>query len=54
MSEQKRVVLVGWNPDMVYYSKWPGLTSEKLRAALKEDRDKLNSLGYIADLLYIN
>jgi hypothetical protein len=54
MSEQKKVVLVGWNPDVVDYSKWPGLTPEKLRAALEGDRDKLNSLGYSAELLYIN
>lgn len=54
MSEKKRVVLVGWNPEVVDYSKWPELTPEKLRAALEGDRDKLNTLGYEADLLYIN
>jgi hypothetical protein len=54
MSEKKRVVLVGWNPEVVDYSKWPGLTPEKLRAALEGDRDNLNSLGYEAELLYIN
>jgi hypothetical protein len=54
MSEQKKVVLVGWNPDVVDYSKWPGLTPEKLRAALEGDRDKLNSMGYNTELLYIN
>lgn len=54
MSEKKRVVLVGWNPEVVDYSKWPGLTPEKLRAALQGDRDKLNTLGYEAELLYIN
>ena len=54
MSARKKVVLVGWNPDVVDYSKWPGLTPEKLRTALEGDRDKLNSLGYSAELLYIN
>jgi len=54
MSEKKRVVLVGWNPEVVDYSKWPGLTPEKLRAALEGDRDNLNTLGYKAELLYIN
>ncbi len=46
MSEKKKVVLVGWNPEVVDYSKWPGLTPEKLRAALEGDRDNLNTLGY--------
>ena len=54
MSEKKRVVLVGWNPEVVDYSKWPGLTPEKLRAALEGDRDNLNTLGYEAELLFIN
>jgi hypothetical protein len=52
MSEKKKVVLVGWNPDVVDYTKWPGLTPEKLRTALEGDRDKLNFIGYEADLLY--
>jgi hypothetical protein len=54
MSEKKKVVIVGWNPDVVDYTKWPGLTPEKLRTALEGDRDKLNSIGYEADLLYID
>ena len=50
MSEKTNVLLVGWNPDVVDYSKWPGLTSEKLRAGLEGDRDKMNALGYEAKL----
>ena len=46
--------MVGWNPEVVDYSKWPGLTPEKLRAALEGDRDNLNTLGYEAELLFIN
>ncbi len=52
MSE-KKVVLIGWHPDVVDYSKWPGVTPEKLRAALEGDRDNLNSMGYAAELLFI-
>ncbi len=52
MSE-KKVVLIGWHPDVVDYSKWPGLSPEKLRAALEGDRDNLNSMGYAAELLFI-
>jgi len=47
---KKKILLVGWNPNVVDYSKWPGLTPEKLRAGLEGDRDKLNSLGYDAEL----
>jgi len=47
---KKKILFVGWNPDVVDYSKWPGLTSEKLRAGLEGDRDRLISLGYEAKL----
>lgn len=50
MSKSKNVILVGWNPDVVDYTKWPGLTPEKLRAALEKDRDTLIGLGYDAVL----
>lgn len=54
MDKTPRVVLIGWNPEVVDYSKWPGLTPEKLSAALEADRNKLNDLGYEADLLFID
>ena len=54
MSEKKRVVLIGWNPEVVDYSKWPDLTPEKLIAALEADRNKLNELGYEVNLLFID
>ena len=50
----KKVVLIGWNPRVVDYSKWPGLTPEKLSAALEADRNRLNDLGYEASLLFID
>ncbi len=54
MSETMKVVLIGWNPAVVDYSKWPGLTPEKLTAALESDKDKLNGLGYEAELMFID
>ena len=54
MNTKTRVVLVGWNPKVVDYSKWPGLTPEKLAAMLEADRSKLNELGYDANLLFID
>lgn len=50
MAEKTTVLLVGWNPDVVDYSKWPGLTAEKLRAGLESDRVKFEALGYDAEL----
>ena len=50
MTEKTSILLVGWDPDVVDYSKWPGLTPEKLRAGLEGDRDKMNALGYDAKL----
>ncbi len=54
MSKKTNVLLVGWNPDVVDYSKWPDLNAEKLRAGLEADRDKMNTLGYEAKLGLIN
>jgi hypothetical protein len=53
MSKKTVVVLFGWHPDAVDYSKWPGLTPEKLRAAVEADRDTFQALGYEAELGWI-
>lgn len=50
MTTKTAVLLIGWNPDVVDYSKWPGLTPEKLRAGFEGDRVKLEALGYDAEL----
>jgi len=54
MNTTKKIVLIGWHPDAVDYSKYPQLTPEKLMGMLEGDRKKLNSLGYEAELLFIN
>jgi hypothetical protein len=54
MGDKVRVVLIGWNPAVVDYSKWPDLTPERLTAALEADKNKLNELGYEANLLFID
>jgi len=38
MATPKTVLLVGFDPSVVDYSKWPGLTPEKLGAMLEADR----------------
>jgi len=49
----KKVIMVGWHPTVVDYSKYPGLTAEKLEAALKADEQKLNDEGYDASIGFI-
>jgi hypothetical protein len=50
MPRKSTVLLVGWNPDVVDYSKWPGLNADKLWDALEADKAKFEALGYNAEL----
>ncbi|KMT52962.1 hypothetical protein [Pseudomonas fildesensis] len=50
MSKAIKILLVGSHPDAVDYSKWPGLTREKLQAALDTDKNTFESLGYATEL----
>lgn len=50
----KKVLMVGWHPSVVDYSKYPGLNAEKLQAALSADEKKLNDLGYDAAIGFIH
>ena len=49
----KKVLMVGWHPSVVDYSKYPGLTAEKLEAALKRDEQKLRDEGFDASIGFI-
>ncbi|MGB5868903.1 MAG: hypothetical protein WBH04_01780 [Albidovulum sp.] len=49
----KKVLMVGWHPTVVDYSKYPGLSAEKLEAALRADESKLNNLGFDASIGFI-
>ncbi len=49
----KKVLMVGWHPSVVDYSKYPGLDAAKLEAALRADESKLNDLGYDAAIGFI-
>lgn len=50
----KKVLMVGWHPSVVDYSKYPGLTADKLQAALSADEEKLKALGYDASIGFIH
>ncbi len=54
MSSAKSVVLIGLDPAVVDYSKWPGLSAEKLLSALEADRARLKGLGYRAELCFVD
>jgi hypothetical protein len=54
VNDSKRILLIGFDPAVVDYTKWPGLTAEKLRAALEGDKAHLNELGYSAELCFID
>lgn len=49
----KKVIMIGWHPSVVDFSKYPGMTAEKLQAALEADEAKLRGLGYDASIGYI-
>lgn len=49
----KRVLMIGWHPSVVDYSKYPGLDADKLEAALRADEAKLKDLGYDASIGFI-
>ena len=49
----KKVLMIGWHPTVVDYSKYPGMTAEKLEVALRADEKKLNDLGYDASIGFI-
>lgn len=50
---QKKVLMVGWHPTVVDYSKYPGMTEAKLESALRADEKKLTDLGYDASIGFI-
>lgn len=56
MTAKARILLVGLEPDVVDYSQSPvpGLTAEKVRAAIHAESSKLESLGYNVNSVYVD
>ena len=50
----KNVLLIGLDPAVVNYDRWPGLTAEKLEAGLRRDEAALNDSGYSAQICFID
>ena len=54
MSDYPNVLLIGLDPAVVHYEKWPGLTAEKLEAVLRRDEATLKESGYDASICFID
>jgi hypothetical protein len=54
VDDKRKVLLIGLDPAVVNYDKWPGLTAEKLEAVLRKDQASLNEIGYEASLCFID
>ena len=54
MAQKKNVVLIGLDPAVVDYSKWPGLTPEKLRGAFAADAELFERSGFDSTLCLVD
>jgi len=54
MPNAKQILLIGLDPAVVDYAKYPGLTPQKLLAALQADESRLQGMGYAATLCFID
>ena len=50
----KNVLLIGLDPSVVHYSRWPGLTADKLEAQLRRDVTALEESGYSARICFVD
>lgn len=54
MTQARRVILIGLDPAVVHYDKWPGLTPDKLEAGLRRDEAALRELGHEAAICFVD
>lgn len=54
MTTDKSVLLIGLDPSVVDYNKYPGLTPEKLEAALRGDEGRLREAGLDAAICFVD
>ncbi len=54
MKESPKVLLIGLDPAVVNYEKWPGLTPERLAGVLRKDEGALNEMGYDTSICFID
>jgi hypothetical protein len=54
MTKPKRVILVGLDPAVVQYDKYPGLNPEKLETVLRADEAALRARGIDASICFVD
>jgi hypothetical protein len=54
MTDNKKVVLIGWNPEVLDANNKPDNAPKDIMGTLKAEQEKLHNLGYQASLLFIN
>ena len=54
MESNKKVLIIGLTPELVDFTKLPGMSAEKVRAGLAADTAKLNALGYDAQSIFVD
>lgn len=54
MTETKKVLLIGLDPTVVDYEKWPALNPEKLEKMLRADEASLNHLGFDTRISFVD
>lgn len=54
MSERPNVLIVGLDPAVVDFSRWPGLSEDTLRAALQAEREALAADGYDVSICFLD
>jgi hypothetical protein len=54
MSPNRSILLIGFIPELVDFSEFPGMTAERVRTGLAAQQVKLKSLGYDSHELLID
>lgn len=54
MGQGKRVLIIGLDPAVVNFDRWPGLTRERLEAAIQADTAALSEAGYAVSVCFID
>jgi hypothetical protein len=50
----KRVLLIGFDPAVVDFSKWPGMTADKVRTGIEADQARLIEFGYEVKICFVD